>query len=364
MKKMVLTILTITIAARLFAQPSSEPVYPIQIKLTDSVTCTPVKDQFMSPTCWVFGTNSLFESDLIKQYNISLNLSEMFIARYAYIDKARQFLATKGKTYFEGGGQFHDVIRVVNNYGIVPEEVYNGRPNEQMNHDHSRLDTAMQHFVHQLLNEGKTILEENDLRQMNDTLDKYLGKVPVSFLYQQKTYTPKSFAEEVVKFGNDYVELVSFADRPLYKQFILADKYNWANDSFYNITLDDMLMVTDTALHKGWTAGWEGDVTEKGFSHTSGYAVFPDSAHHYNEERLINYKTEETERDHMLQIAGVGRDENNKKWYYLKNSWGTYFSKYKGYLYMEENYFRLKTVILFVNKQALPQSLKDKLGIN
>jgi bleomycin hydrolase len=101
------------------------------------VTCTPVKDQSQSPTCWIFGTNSIFESDLMKRDNIKLNLSEMFIARYAYIDKAKQFLATKGKTYFEGGGQFHDVIRVISNYGMVPEEVYNGRPNEQFSHNHA-----------------------------------------------------------------------------------------------------------------------------------------------------------------------------------------------------------------------------------
>ncbi|MBK9570147.1 MAG: hypothetical protein IPO53_09660 [Chitinophagaceae bacterium] len=103
---------------------------------------------------------------------------------------------------------------------------------------------------------------------------------------------------------------------------------------------------------------------KQGFNYTGGYASFPDSAHQYDEERLANYKNESTERDHMLQIAGIGNDKNGKKWYYLKNSWGTFFSKFEGYLYMEENYFRLKTVILFVNKQALPQILKNKLGLN
>ena len=347
-----------------YAQPATEPVIPGTIKLTDSVTCTSVKDQGQSPTCWVFGTNSIFESDLIKQYNTRLNLSEMFIARHAYIDKAKQFLATKGKTYYEGGGQFHDVIRVINNYGMMPEEVYNGRPNEQFSHNHVELDTAMKVFIYNLLNEGKPTLDSRDMQQINEILDKYLGKLPSTFIYQQKTYTPKTFAEQLIKSGNDYVELVSFANQPLYKQFILADKYNWANDSFYNITLADMQMVVDTALYKGWSVGWEGDVTETGFSQFGGYASLADSSYQFDEQRIADYKTEVTERDHMLHLAGVGKDENNKKWYYLKNSWGTYFGKYNGYLYMEENYFRLKTVILFVNKQALPQTLKKKMGID
>jgi bleomycin hydrolase len=222
----------------------------------------------------------------------------------------------------------------------------------------------MKKFTYGLLESGKITLDSSNLRRMNDTLDKYLGKVPAIFLYDEKLYTPESFAEEVVMFGNDYIELVSFADQPLYKQFILADKYNWANDPFYNISLDDMLTVVDTALHKGWSVGWEGDVTEDGFRYYSGYASFVDSVHQLDEERLVNYKTEVTERDHMLHITGVGRDENNKKWYYLKNSWGTWLSRYKGFIFMEENYFRLKTVILFLNKQALPVNLKKNLGMN
>ena len=52
----------------LHAQPVT---LPVSVLLMDSVTCTEVKDQSQSPTCWVFGTNSLFESDLIRKYNLS-----------------------------------------------------------------------------------------------------------------------------------------------------------------------------------------------------------------------------------------------------------------------------------------------------
>jgi bleomycin hydrolase len=362
--KRLLAALSIIYTGFLNAQPSAEPVIPVNIRLTDSVVCTSVKDQSQSPTCWVFGTNSLFESDLIKKYDISLNLSEMFIARWAYIDKAKRWLATKGKTYYAGGGQFHDVIRVVNKYGMVPEEVYRGKPDDESSHNHTRLDSAMQRFTRKLLKQGKTGLSDNDLKKINDTLDRYLGKVPASFWYNKKQYTPKTFAAEVIHFANDYVEVVSFDDHPLYKQFVLEDKYNWAGDSFYNLTLDDMQMLVDTALSKGWSVGWEGDVTEPGFNSFAGYASIDTAVLNYNEARLSNYKTEATERDHMLHIAGVGKDENNRKWYYMKNSWGTWFSRYKGYLYMNENYFKLKTVILMVNKAALPQGLRKKLGLN
>jgi len=117
------TVFLCIVTTLLYAQPDPE-IQRSFIHLTDSAVRTEVKDQAHSSTCWVFGTNSLFESDLIKKYDIRLDLSEMFIARYAYIDKLKTWSATKGKTYFAGGGQFHDVLRVVTNYGMVPEAAY------------------------------------------------------------------------------------------------------------------------------------------------------------------------------------------------------------------------------------------------
>ena len=346
----------------LHAQPATELPLP-KIVLTDTIRRTEVKDQSQSPTCWVFGTNSLFESDLLKKYELRMNLSEMYIARYAYIDKAKQYLASDGKTYFAGGGQFHDVLRVVNRFGMVPEEVYSGKAAKYSNHDHSAMDTAMKRFMEPLLAQGKKTLTANESRQLNDTLDKYLGKLPQIFCYQQEEYNPQTFAKQVLCFQNDYVELMSFADQPLYKKCLLVDKYNWAGDSLYNISLEDMQMVVDTALARGWSVGWEGDVTEPGFNYNAGYAAVPDSAFDMEEKRCDDFKTEKTVRDHMLHLVGAGRDENNKKWYYLKNSWGTWLSKYRGYLFMQESYFKLKTMIMMVNKEALPAQLKEKLGL-
>lgn len=342
--------------------PDSLP-RPRGVNLTDSVACTIVKDQGQSPTCWVFGTNSIFESDLMRQGRERLNLSEMFIARHAYIDKARRFLATGGKTYFEGGGQFHDVIRVIREHGMVPDEVYSGRTGEKRVHDHSGLDTAMKYLVHVWLREGRQALTDRDLTRINDTLDKYLGRLPGSFYWKGKNYTARSYADEILPTPDDYVELVSFSDQPLYKRFILEDKYNWARDSFWNISLQDMQQIADTAITRGYSVGWEGDVTETGFNYFGGYAALPDSAYAYDRQRLDNYRTEVTERDHMLHLSATGRDAEGRKWYYLKNSWGTWLSPYKGYIYMDENYFRMKTVIIFVHKNGLPLSIRKKLGL-
>jgi bleomycin hydrolase len=292
-------------STRLFAQPDPEFSLP-SIHLTDSIFCTEVKDQSQSPTCWVFGTNSLFESDLAKKHNLRLNLSEMFIARYAYIDKARQWLVTKGKTYFEGGGQFHDVIRIINKYGIVPEDAYNGKPRREFNHNHAQLDTAMKRFANELIIQGKTELSTADMQQLNDTLDRYLGKVPETFWYNGKQFNPKTFALEIDLSAEDYIEVMSFDNLPYYQKCLLADKFNWADDSLYNIPLKDLQWLVDTALSKGWSVGWEGDVTEPGFNYWSGFATTSYSIHQFSDERLTNFKNETWEAPAGMSIIRNG----------------------------------------------------------
>ncbi|MBL7731052.1 MAG: hypothetical protein JNM88_07740 [Chitinophagaceae bacterium] len=362
MKQLVYFIFFFLLSNTLSAQQDPGTEEP-EVLLKDSVDCTRVKDQGNSPTCWVFGTNSLFESEALRKTGKRLDLSEMFIARYAYIDKANTYLATGGKTYFAGGGQFHDVLRIVRRYGIMPEAAYTGRPEANYSHDHRALDTAMKRFMEDLLAAGKTRLDGEDLQQVTDTLDKYLGRVPVTFIYEGKEYSPRSFADQVVKFSDDYIELMSFADLPMYQKCLLSDKYNWAGDSIYNIPLAELQAAADTALQKGWSVGWEGDVTEPGFNYFSGYARLADSSFVFDKQRVDNYKTEATERDHMLHLVGIGKDKKGEKWYYLKNSWGTWLSHFRGYLYMNSNYFKMKTVIILVNREALPLHLKKKLGL-
>nr|MBP6431985.1 hypothetical protein [Ferruginibacter sp.] len=107
---------------------------------------------------------------------------------------------------------------------------------------------------------------------------------------------------------------------------------------------------------------WEGDVTESGFSFYSNYAIADSLPSNIDEQRLINYANETTERDHGMQIISIGKDSIGNTWYGLKNSWGK-AGKYGGIWYMNENYFKWKTVTLIVHKEGLPLILRKKLYI-
>lgn len=326
--------------------------------------CTPVKDQYMSATCWSFGSNSFLESEMIRQGREPVDLSEMFTARYSYIRKIYQHLKTGGQSFFTPGGQFHDVMAVVKEWGMVPESVYPGRPGGEAKHNHARLDTLVKRWITEQVARGRKAPDAAGLKYINGLLDTYLGKVPADFLWKGKKYNPQSFAKQVLGFRpDDYVEIVSYTHHSFYTRFILEDKYNWSRDWYYNVPVEDFRKITERALDSNYTICWDGDVTEPGFRYEAGLATLPDSVADMQRERQLSFDDERTTIDHVMHITGRARDAQGRNWFYVKNSWGSQTNNWGGYLFMSEDYYYLKTVALIVHKSAIPPSIRKKMGI-
>ena len=66
--------------------------------------------------------------------------------------------------------------------------------------------------------------------------------------------------------------------------------------------------------------------------------------------------------DHGMQIFGIAHDQNGKKYYMVKNSWGTARSDYKGIWYVSEAFMKYKTNDVLVHKNAIPKDIRAKLG--
>ena len=77
------------------------------------------------------------------------------------------------------------------------------------------------------------------------------------------------------------------------------------------------------------------------------------------QEEYDNYKTTD---DHGMLIYGIAKDQTGKKFYMVKNSWGT-DSKYKGTWYASETFVAFKTMNIVVHKNAIPKEIRAKLGI-
>src|SRR5574344_2005702 len=91
----------------------------------------------------------------------------------------------------------------------------------------------------------------------------YLGKLPETFTYEGKTYTPKSFAESLKLNWDDYVSLTSFTHHPYYSSFSIEVQDNWRQALSYNLPLNELMEVMESAIKKGYTFAWGADVSER-----------------------------------------------------------------------------------------------------
>jgi bleomycin hydrolase len=317
----------------------------------------------MSSTCWSFSGNSFLESELMKMGRGNFDLSEMFVARYSMLRKIRRHLQVKGQNFFTPGGQFHDVVWVMKNYGMMPEEVYSGKGRGEKNHNHDEMDTLLNFFVKHCVKEGITELNRRQQFFIDSVLDHYYGEVPAQFFYKGKTYNPVSYLKEYLGINpDDYVEITSYTHHPFYTKFVLEDKYNWTGDEYYNVPLADFSAITDNALSNGYTVGWDGDADDPYFDYGEGIAYMPGKIDNFQSARQKAFEDQSTLLNHMMHIVGVVKDKKGQKWYYIKNSWGGHSNPLGGFLFMREDYLQMRTLAIIVNKEAIPAAIKKKLN--
>ncbi len=357
---------------------------------------TPVKDQANTGTCWSFATTSFFESELIRMGKGEYDLSEMYIVRNNYADRLRDNFEQQGKGNLGQGSVGHDWIVEFTKNGIVPDEVYTGLNYGLPRHSHGELNTLINAIATVPVQRKKE--SDQYLTIIDAVLDTYLGKSPASFTYKGVGYTPKSFSSSLGIKVEDYVEITSFTLFPFYTQGMVNIPDNWRKMNYYNVPLEELIQIMDSSLSKGFTVAWDGDVSEKGFSHAKGVAIIPEientdlyspadktrlgkmtkeelSAEAYRfgnpfpevkvtqEFRQEGFDAKKTTDDHLMHLTGIVKDQNGTKYYVTKNSWGTERNPFGGYLNMSENYVRAKTIAIMVHKNAIPAGIRTKLGL-
>lgn len=367
-----------------------------EFKKVISHDASPVESQGRTGTCWSFSALSFLESEImrINKTDKPILLSEMFIVRKAYEAKAQKYIRMDGNTNFGQGGAFHDIPYVIKNYGIVPQSVYTGLKKKSDTYNHSEMFKKLNEIVVKAKADGKGI-QKSWVDAYNAVLDEDLGELPETFKYKGEKYTPKTFYNSLGIDMNDYLSITSFTNHPIYSKCMLEIPDNWLWDESYNVSLDEMYETVLHALKSGYTVAWGADVSEKGFSFKNGLAIVPlkkeeivvegednenfsdagaDKKSSYftqpdsevkvtQKMRQEGYDHKETTDDHGMHIVGLYKDKKGRNFFLVKNSWGT--SNYpKGYLYVSESYFKLKTINIYLHKDAIQDMLASKLGLN
>ncbi len=368
-----------------------------QFKMLYEVPTTPVKNQYRTGTCWSFSGLAFFETELLRMGKGEIDLSEMFTVRQAYMEKAQRFVRFHGKTNFGNGGIIHDVLYTIKNYGLMPESAYPGIKYEEEKHVHAEMDALLSSYVNTVIQNKNKKLTPIWLKGFEGILDAYLGNVPETFEAEGEQYTSKSYADSLGINADDYVIIGSYTHHPFYEPFVIEIPDNWLRGTIYNVPLEEMMEVINNALTNGYSVGWGADVSEKGFSWKNGVAIVPDEeapeldnleqakwdaldskkkqkllytfegpikektiTQKLRQKQFDNYLTTD---DHGMLFTGIAEDQKGGVYFKVKNSWGESGNDYKGFFFASKAFVELKTIAVWVHKDAVPEDMKAKLGI-
>ena len=334
-----------------------------QFTIEKNLPATPVKDQHRSGTCWSYASVSFFESELLRIGEGEHDLSEAYFVRKAYELKAEKFVRMHGKTNFGNGGLALDAIHIWRESGMVPQSAYDGITTGDSLFVHGEMDGILRGYVDQVIKNPNKGLTPVWKKGFDGILDVYMGDEPTSFTVNGRTETPLSYANGLGLDPDDYLAIGSFTHHPFYRPFILEIPDNWIWGTIQNVPLEEMMEILEYAIENGYTACWDTDVSEKGFNRDKGIARIPTEdtiTQELRQEWFDNYQTTD---DHLMHITGTATDQEGKRFYLVKNSWGPDAHQYNGYLYASENYMRAKTIFLMVHRDAIPSSIAGKMGL-
>ena len=379
------------VAMSAYAQAPKAPEYEFTVVKENPITS--IKNQYRSGTCWCYSALSFIESEILRTKGQEVDLSEMFVVGRSYHDRAVKYVRLDGHLNFAAGSSFGDVLHVIDDYGIIPQNVYSGFNYGTEMPEQNELDAVLKGYVDAARKNPNGKLTTAWVNGLDGILDAYFGEAPATFNVNGKEYTPESYRDELGINYDDYVNITSFTHHPFYELFIIEVCDNWRWDSAYNLPMDEMMEVMYNAIENGYTIAWGSDVSENGFTR-DGLAVMPveekKAAAGSDQERWVGkaadqpkeevkaelpkemtitqemrqegYDRKTTTDDHGMHIYGVAKDQNGTKYFMVKNSWGE-TGKYKGIWYASDAFVRYKTLNVVVHKDALPKHIAKKLGI-
>ncbi len=362
MKKFLIGLSIVSMSA--FAQDDEKQAY--NFEAISQNKALEVCSQGITGTCWSFSTASFLESELERLGHGKLDLSEMFIVKNVYKEKALNYVSYHGKTNFGEGSLAHDYLNAAEKYGLMTYAAFPGRIADER-YDHREMASILEAYVKAVVSNGKLTKHWKD--GYAGVLDAYLGEDNEESNFNGKKLSALELKEKVGFSAADYITLTSFTHHPFGKNIILELPDNWSNGFHYNMELDKLESATVAALEAGYTLVWDADVSNDGFSSKEGIAIVPeevtDSMFVYvgAEEAITpalrqeKFEDQITTDDHLMHITGLAKDQNGTTYFLVKNSWGTERGRegFEGYLFVSSEYFRLNTISVTVHKSALEQ---------
>ncbi len=333
----------------------------------DAFTLVPSEapeSQGITGTCWSFSTTSFFESEIYRLQQKHIALSEIHTVYWQYVEKAKEFVRTRGASLFDEGSETNAVQEMMKQYGVVPAAEYDGLPGDLPYHDHSIMVAEMKNYLKGIA-AGNAWNEQEVIATIRSIMAHYIGAPPEQFQYEGKNYTPLSFLQEVSRINpDDYVTFMSLKSEPFWAkaEYKVPDNW-WHSSNYYNLPLTDFIQLVKHAVKSGYSISIGGDVSEAGNNAHLGVMMVPSfdiPASYINDDaRLLRFLNGATTDDHAMHLIGYS-DRKDGTWFLVKDSGsGGHNNKFgKGYWFIHEDYVKLKIMTATMHKDAAASVLK------
>ncbi len=367
----------------------------IDTSFTDRVKTIGITNQRSSGRCWLFSGLNVLRAQAISEHGLgNFSFSQNYLFFYDQLEKSNLFLQavidTRDKKMEDrevdwlfshpvsDGGTWTGVADLVSKYGVVPSDAM---PETYSANNTSGWTSILKRLLREdglKLREGKKSSKE--LQQMKTAMLKEvyrvlcltLGTPPTEFDFRGKTYTPKSFASEMIStdLTEGYVMLMNDPSRPYYKTFEIAydrhlyDGHNWV---YLNLPIEDIKEMAIASIKAGQAMYFSCDVGKflsrrKGVADLNNFDyddLFGVSLDMNKEQRIL---THDSGSSHAMTLMAVNilPDGSTDKWM-VENSWGA-DSGYKGYIIMTDQWFNEYMFRLVVERQFVPEGLSKYLN--
>ena len=319
-------------------------------------------------TCWSFSTTSYLESEIFRTTGQKVRLSEVYTVYYEYLERAENWVKTRGNIHFGEGSEGNAVTKIWRKYGIVPWDAYNGLKPGQTVHNHAKMFEELQNYA-DFVKKNNLWDEAAVKNNFKSILNYYIGEPPTKVNINGKDLSPKEYMANILKFNpDDYTDVLSYMQQPYWKQVEYEVPDNWWHDAaYYNIPLDDFMTVFKKAIKAGYTLAIGGDVSEAGFlAREANAAVVPSfdipSAAIDENARQFRFSNETTTDDHGMHVVGY-LEKDGVTWFLVKDSGagsrsgGKEMNKNYGYYFFHEDYVKLKMMDFMVHKDMMKELL-------
>jgi len=346
-----------------------QSAYNVPNKVADykKFWANPVISQGNTGTCWAFSTISFLESEIYRTQKKKVKISEVYTVYCEYVEKAKAFVNTRGKSLFAQGSEGNAVTRIWEKYGTMPASAYTGLLHNRKYHTHAKMYKEMNAYLNSL-KESNAWNEDQVIATIKNIMDHHIGTPPSEFTVEGKKYNALSYLKDYLNINpNDYVEILSYKQEPYWQQcaYDVPDNW-WHSEDYYNVPLDVYIETAKKAIKEGYTMAIGGDVSEAGFLRSTQVAMIPqfDIPSEYIDEyaRQFRFSNKTTTDDHGMHLIGY-TEKDGVTWFLVKDSSSGSRNNDEnapefGFYFFHEDYFKLKMMDFTVHKDAVKKILK------